>query len=142
MREGVRMRNTKAKLIYTVMPDYGGAYGWITEDDGTMTGCDEFIGLDSHPEISKNLSSLLAEWQSNFERNCNPFADGGGDFDWHSFHNRGLELSKLLKLELGDAVHLLYQKPFEDVVGRNEEIVEICEDGTLRVFYLHEGKPE
>lgn len=120
------------------MPDFGFApYAWIKRPGSTPAGvggncadCHEWSG--DHP-ISHELQQAFSAWVLEFERA--PFTDDRRlVLDWESFHRRGLDLSRQLKAELGDAVAVIYEKPHEDPARDVDERREILADGTLLVL--------
>ncbi len=127
--------NRKPKLIYTIMPDYGGAYGWIIRDGDESNGVgpnhadSEGWGGD-HP-ISAGLHEAFVQWQSLFEGATLADDETALRFDWESFHAQGIVLCQRLKAELGDAVRIVYEKPFEDPKRAQEDRREILADGSL-----------
>lgn len=111
-------------LLYTIMPDFGGAYAWSKDanDSATWVGgnCGSaFSGLEDswdgdHP-ISAALAREFAVWQRTFESMTvsieGQTTPSGG---WHAFHERGLALAKRLQSELGVAAAVRYRWPIED----------------------------
>jgi hypothetical protein len=125
--------NTKAKIIYTIMPDFGGAYGWIIRDGDETHGVGGCHACQSgwvgeHP-ISETLHQAFSEWQLIFERSS--WQDNYQSSDWDSFHATGLKLCFQLKQELGDDVRVIYEKPFEDPNREQHERLEILIDGNI-----------
>ena len=104
------------------MADFGfGPYAWL-KDAADET---DYVGINianlktgmTDLRISKQLESDFAKWIERFERDAldNP------DFPWSSFHQEGISLSYRLKKEVGDAVNVLYVKPFEDPLHQTDE---------------------
>jgi len=120
-----KMRKTH---VYTVMPDFGHAWGWANEQaeygDSAGVNCNEFLGDDLL--VSEELSHLLYEWQKAFEQSA---LSDPNSIDWEDFHWRGLALAKRLKVELGDQVTVIYEKPFEDPTMHANERYEILRTG-------------
>ncbi len=121
-------------IIYTIMPEYAGAYGWInrTKEPGLGACCadsEEWSG--DHP-ISSELHESLTSWQREYE--CAEIRD---DLDriavleWREFHQRGITLCQQLKKELGESVRLHYVKPIEDPNYFVQERSEILADGIV-----------
>jgi hypothetical protein len=52
-------------------------------------------------------------------------------WDWNAFHERGLQLSRCLKQELGNAYRVVYLKSGEDPDSQIEKRREILADGRL-----------
>lgn len=106
--------------IFTVMVDYGNApFLWLAEHpDQRGVGpniCDGTFEDEDSP-ISEGLWRKFADWAIEFERM--PFYlmenNDAIDWDWAAYHARGLQLSRWLKEEVGDAYRVVYQKPCED----------------------------
>lgn len=123
-----------AQVRYTIMPDYGDAYGWINDQGGDALGpchadCIAWAGL--HP-IPDELHHEFVKWHATFAQ-----AKGVSGFssmlalDWAAFHAQGLLLTRRLKRELGDSVRVFYQKPYEDPNVHLHERREILDDGTV-----------
>lgn len=130
------------KTIYTIMPDYGGAYGWIIRDGDETHGvgpnhADTTGWYGDHP-ISDELQRDFREWQIRFEREVAPWRQGHPlydlSFNWAWFHARGLELCRRLKQELGDVVRIVYIKASEDPDSDVEHRREILLDGSLKLL--------
>ncbi len=128
--------NTKAKTIYNIMPDFGGAYGWIIRDGDESHGvggnhaCQ--CGWVGDHSISETLHQAFAEWQLIFELDDSLLEDSHqSSFDWDSFHETGLKLCFQLKQELGDDVRIIYLKPYEDPNSEQNMRVEILLDGDV-----------
>lgn len=124
------------KTIYTIAPDYGGAYGWIIRDGDESNGWGPCIACSSgwggdHP-ISEGLHQKFADWQLLFERDVDPLATDNSDFDWLAFHARGLQLCVWLKQEIGDAARVIYEKPFEDPNSDDDNRLEVLQDGVFK----------
>lgn len=129
-------------LIYTIMPDFGLAYGWVQPPDAPpCAGVGSNIagpgGWGADLPISSELDNAFIEWQCEFESYAwHASADKAGyaNFDWTNFHARGLALTIRLKAELGDAAVVIYEKPFEDPNRNEHERTEILAGGQLRVL--------
>lgn len=125
------------KDVYTVMPDFGGAWAWIKRSGlppaagvgGNIADSIYWVGDTS---ISEALKADFSDWQSEFEsagRSMNkayPFP-----LDWDDYHRRGLELTRRLKVELGEGVCVVYEKPYEDPERDTEERREVLLNGSL-----------
>jgi len=105
------------KRYFVVYADYGGAWGWLRDDERTVR-CNEFVDdvVDArsnvwlNTNIGKSLIDELYEWQSNFERNSlyNP------NFDWEIFNKQGVKLTENLKQQIGHLFDdVVYEVPFE-----------------------------
>lgn len=122
--------------VLTVMVDYGNApFLWLLErPDGKGIGgnlCDGTSWDKSFP-MSEGLWQKLADWAIEFDQTSfyseNFNADG---WDWIAFHAHGLQLSRWLKEEVGDAYRVVYDKPSEDPNHRIDERTEILTDQAL-----------
>jgi hypothetical protein len=122
------------KIIYTIMPDYGRAYGWVIRDGDESQGVGPnsagFGGWGGDHPISDELSEAFDDWQSQFEQAA-WFDENRQPFDWPCFHAQGIALARRLKAELGDVVRIIYQKPFEDPCREIDERREVLVDGSL-----------
>lgn len=118
---------------YTIMPDYGGAYGWINREGTDALGPNhaDTSGWGGDHPISEELQESFAAWQTGFERAQNDWEAGIALLDWPRFHERGMALARRLKAELGDVARIYYEKPVEDPNQRVNERVEILADGTV-----------
>lgn len=111
----------------TIMPDYGGAWGWILRDEPdtsvtTVGGNNADVAqgfLHETIRLSPELESDFAEWQLVFNRYDGPQEE----FDWGTFHERGGELARRFRGEVGDAAVVRYAKPVEDPDFRMDEVV-------------------
>lgn len=128
--------NTPFAPLLTVMVDYGNApFLWLVDspDKGGVGGnlCDGTYWEESFP-MSEGLWRKFADWAVEFDRTAfySDNFDGSG-WDWIAFHARGLQLSRWLKEDVGDAYRVVYLKPYEDPNHRIDERTEIFADGTL-----------
>jgi hypothetical protein len=122
---------------YTIMPDFGNApYGWMKRPGQYRCGVGPNMADSSgwsgdHP-ISKELDADFSAWSLEFECNVNSTGSGDRLFDWRNFHDRGLELARRLKAELGPQIKVRYEKPIEDPGEAVETVTEILANGTLK----------
>jgi len=125
------------KDVYTVMPDFGGAWAWFKRSGlhpavgvGGNIADGHYWGTDC--PISEGLLAAFDDWQSKFEsagrrRNkAYPFP-----LDWNDYHRRGLELTRRLKAELGEDICVVYEKPYEDPDRDTDERREVLLRGGL-----------
>lgn len=128
-----REAECQSMVRYTIMPDYGGAYGWINREGTDTLGPNhaDTSGWGGDHSISDELQADFAAWQTEFERATNEWEAGIALLDWPRFHERGIALARRLKAELGDAVRIYYEKPVEDPNQRNNERVEILAGGAI-----------
>jgi hypothetical protein len=121
--------------IITIMPDFGmSPYAWERDETDEHRGVggaitDSVCGFENTPyKVSAALQREFREWAVHFERN----AGYPGNIDWPRFHEIGLALAKRLKKEIGDQARVVYERPYEDPIGRRLSPVEVLADGTLR----------
>lgn len=119
---------------YSIMPDYGGAYGWINRDGTDTLGpnhADRHSWEGDHP-IAARLHRNFAAWQMTFETaQMRLDLDLVASLDWIRFHERGIELTRQLKTELGEAARVYYVKPHEDPNMWLDRRREVLADGSL-----------
>jgi hypothetical protein len=119
--------------VITIMPDYGGYYAWLKQqDDGTtlVGGGIGNAGWGFEPGefwVSPGLEQAFADWMDIWGGNCD---DSGAD--WPAFHGRGIELAHRLKEQVGDQVRVIYHKAWEDPAHIMTERTEILPDGGLK----------
>ena len=108
--------------IYTIDPDFGRVVLW--DEEGVAYDCidntiEVEIGNDNWIEI--NIPGL-SQWHYEFEQ-ATDFASGEvePDFDWKSWHKRGIELAKQLREKLPQSCELWYDAPYEDKSGTIKE---------------------
>jgi len=121
-----------AKVRYTIMPDYGGAYGWINRDGSDTLGPNHayYSAWDGDHAITDALHEAFAAWQTEFERAPFDLDQVANSIDWRSFHERGMELARRLKAELGNAAAVFYVKPLEDPNYLWMHRVEVLDDSS------------
>lgn len=125
--------------ILTVMAEYGNApFLWRMNgpDDGGVGSnlCDGSYWDESFP-ISEGLWRELAAWAIEFDRTAvHPDDFNVDDWDWLAFHACGLQLSRWLKDEVGEAYRVVYKKPFEDPNHRLDERVEMLANGACELL--------
>jgi len=137
--------NDKAAFIpaLTVMVDYGGApFLWLAdnpEDTGVgLLLCnalprfkDEDEDDENYP-LSKELWRKFADWAIEFHHTAfYSEAFNADDWDWIAYHARGLQLSCMLKKEVGNDYHVIYWKPYEDPNHHINERIKIHANGEL-----------
>ena len=120
---------TQYPIFYTIMPDFGEAYGWINYDGTDALGGNDNEGGEHR--MSDELQAEFAAWQAEFEESAMDWWDISVLLDWRRFHERGMALTRRLKAEWGDAVRVFYEKPTEDPNQRANERVEILADGRV-----------
>lgn len=122
--------------ILTVMVDRGNApFLWCVdapEEVGVGGNICDGTGWDETCPMSEGLWRKFADWAIEFDRTSFYSEDfDASGWDWVAFHERGLQLSKWLKDEVGNAYRVVYVKPCEDPDGRLDERSEVLADGTL-----------
>jgi hypothetical protein len=118
---------------YTIMPDYGGAYGWVNCEGTEALGPNhaDTSGWGGDHPISEELQEAFSAWQTEFELAPYEWEAGIALLDWPRFHEQGTALARRLKAELGDTAQIYYEKPIEDPNQRVNERVEILADGAV-----------
>jgi len=122
--------------IFTIMPDFGGAYGWRkgnNDNAGVGSNHADTVGWYDKTGISQSLHEQFAAWQSEFE-SAGMANREFADFDWVDYHRRGILLSHLLKAELGEQAVIIYEKAFEDPCHHDAERREILTGGDIRIL--------
>jgi hypothetical protein len=95
---------SERETIY-IMADFGMVpYAW---HHGNIA--DSITGFPPEFGVSKELEAEFAEWVGNFERNYDKHG-----FDWEAFHQRGIELSRKLRKQIGHQFNIEYHKCIED----------------------------
>lgn len=126
--------------IINIMMDWG-CCAWLKdEDDGTtlvgggieLGDLEKLLGL----WVSPGLEQQFNDWGRTFSDLC---ADPASD--WWAFHERGIELSRRLKAQVGDQARVIYCKPFEDHGSVHTERTEILVDGTLKPITVRLWSP-
>lgn len=127
-----REAECQSMVRYTIMPDYGGAYGWINREGTDALGPNhaDTCGWGGDHPISDELQAEFSAWQMEFESGTRE-QKGLSIFDWPRFHEIGMALAHRLKAELGDAARIYYEKPVEDPNQRINERVEILAGGAV-----------
>lgn len=122
--------------VLTVMVDYGNApFLWhvdAPEQAGVGGNIGDGTGWDEGCPMSEGLWRKFADWAIEFDRTSfysEDFDTSG--WDWRAFHERGLQLTRWLEDEVGDAYRVVYYKPFEDPNHRMDERMEVLADGAL-----------
>lgn len=133
------------KVRYTIMPEYGGAYGWINRDGSDTLGPNhaDHAGWGGDHAITDGLHEDLAAWQAEFERAPFDLDQVANSIDWRAFHERGMDLTRRLKAELGNAAEVFYVKPLEDPNYLRMHRVEVMDDGSCieRPWVRHRARP-
>ncbi len=131
--------NIKAAFVplLTVFPEYGNApFLWIIrspEQGGVGWNlCDGLYWDDSFP-LSEGLWTKFVDWVVDYERAAlHSDEREAAVWDWTAFHLRGMQLSRWLKEEVGEAYRVAYYKPCEDPNHHVDERTEILAGGGLR----------
>lgn len=145
---------TVVRAIYTLMPDYGGAFDWVHTADPTS----DYTYLGGGPQITavwdgiqrmyETLEGELEAWQGVFERGDLLNEESAAAFDWARFHGDGLALARRVRAILGPQFRVVYEKPGEDPHCAVDERREVMPDGGLRALpsrdeiRRHRGPPD
>ena len=122
--------------VLTVMVDYGNApFLWrvdAPEEAGVGGNICDGTEWDEGGLMSEGLWRRFADWAIEFDQTSfySDDFDASG-WDWMAFHEQGMQLTRWLKEEVGDAYRVVYYKPFEDPNHRIDERTEVLADGTL-----------
>jgi hypothetical protein len=122
--------------VLTVMVDYGMApFLWLVDapDQGGIGGnvCDG-TGFDDRCPMSEGLWRKFADWVIAFDSTRFFSVDfDTTDWDWTDFHERGVQLARWLKDEVGEKYRVVYYKPCEDPNHRIDARREILANGEL-----------
>lgn len=120
----------------TVLVDYGNApFLWCVdapEEAGVGGNMCDGTGWDEGGLMSEGLWRKFADWAIEFDQTSFYLEDfDASGWDWMAFHEQGLQLTRWLEEEVGDAYRVVYHKPFEDPNHRIDERTEVLSDGTL-----------
>lgn len=131
--------------VLTVMVDYGNApFLWLV-DKAYQGGigpnwCDGTSWDKSFP-MSEGLWHKFADWATEFDQTSFYSDDfDASSWDWQAFHERGLQLARWLKEEVGETYRVIYMKPAEDPNDHQDERREILSTGELLVLPSFGGK--
>ena len=129
---------TAVRAIYTLMPEYGGAFDWVHTADPTS----DYTYLGGGPQIAEvwdevhrmyeTLEGALQRWHGDFERADLLNEESAAAFDWARFHRDGLALARRVRAMLGPQFRVVYEKPHEDPHCAVDERREVMPDGSLR----------
>lgn len=123
--------------ILTVLAEVGGPFIWIARglEDGGVGAClCDSMGWDESYPLSEGLFQKFADWAFTFDdasRDVGYTNDLSDDWDWVAFHARGLQLSRWLKEEVGDAYRVVYMKYRADPSWQVDERMEVQANGGL-----------
>ena len=114
------IENKVIKGKFTVMADYGFAWGWTTEYFKDGTECCQACSASRYTtEIDNNGGEVakldadfveeICQWQNGFEGTLyNPV------FDWEAFNKQGEKLTEKLKQQIGHLFdEVVYEVPWE-----------------------------
>lgn len=101
------------------MADCGvGEFLWRKDsDEQCLVGGNYFSMMDSadyQDLISEGLFNKMWDWAKEFMEGQPADWAEPWQIDWDKFHARGMELTRLLKEELGDTADVQYVRPSED----------------------------
>ena len=103
------------KNTICIMADFGkGPYAWLRQSDELppyvgINIANSWEGFEEEFDILKVLEEEFKQWIDNFEINCDK-----RDFDWKTFNDIGLRLSRNVKHIVGDKYNVEYHIPCED----------------------------
>lgn len=122
--------------VLTVLPERGPAYIWVVrrpDQGGVGPNMCDLMGWDDSFPMSHGLWQKFSDWAVEFDRACSDAGLGDliDDWDWLAFHARGLQLSRWLKVQVGDAYRVVYQKSGHDPNHHADERTEVLTDGSL-----------
>lgn len=127
--------------VLTVMVDYGLApFMWLKETPDEIGYVNDCIcdgrGWYEDAPISVELWKKFSPWALEFDQTMyDMHALDPDHWDWLAFHERGLELARELKEEVGDTYRVVYTKPVEDPNYKQDEDRELLTDGTVVPFH-------
>lgn len=129
----------------SIMADFGnGPYAWLRKPDENLPYvggniADAVSGFPEHFGVTQGLQKQLADWVIDFENNYDKES-----FNWKKWNQCGINLSKKLKLEVGNHYLVEYHFPCEDpnYNGCDAPVVRIrvCQKGRLRLTKAPRGK--
>jgi hypothetical protein len=131
------MSTTPFVPILTVLAEVGGPFIWIVrrpEDGGVGPCLCDSMGWDESYPLSKGLFQKFADWAVTFDdasRVVGYTNDLEDDWDWIAFHARGMQLSRWLKEEVGEAYRVVYVKYGADPNYQIDERIEFLADGNI-----------
>jgi hypothetical protein len=110
-------KTNTGRATICIMADFGnGPYAWLRNPDSAFhvgpNIADVISGFPSEYQISKELEKEFAEWVIIFENNYDK-----DDFNWPSWEDKGISLTRKLKHEVGNAFIVEYHYPYEDSVA-------------------------
>ena len=92
--------------------------------------------MDEEDPMSEDLWKKFSPWALEFNQTMyNDHILDPDRWDWATFHERGLQLTRWLKEEVGNTYRIVYCKPVEDPDFKKDEYREILADGTLIPFH-------
>ena len=122
--------------VISVLAEHGNApFLWLVDSPdqgGVGSMISDGSGWDEGSLMSEGLWRKFADWATEFDRTPFYLDDfDPGNWDWVAFHERGLQLTRWLKEEVGDAYRVVYLKPGEDPGHQLDRRREVMADGTL-----------
>lgn len=130
-RSDMPIPTNNGKPWFTLMADFGNAWGWelppmsLEEASKWETGVGSLAAAVGDPDIQKELGisdELLAgieAWQDRYEE-WDPYAQDQSKYDWDAFDKTGLELARRLKAEIGNRYNVRYHFQGSEKCGKNE----------------------
>ena len=121
--------------ILTVLPEAGGRFIWflMCPKQGGVGPClcASYLGCHESYLLSEGLYLKFCDWHLALEsalRDAGYWPDDLENWDWNAFHQRGMELCRWLKEEVGDTHRVVYHKAGEDPDRHINERTEIFAD--------------
>ena len=106
----------ETKPQFLIQLESGGIFAFhITSERMGVIGAEGFWGLEERP-LTRMLEKDILAWQRIYERACSEglFYAPDIELDWEMLHQNGLYLARRIKDQLGDEVHIFYERPTED----------------------------
>lgn len=100
-------RKTETKAVVKVMAEVGAGWLWV---DGLGSTLEEVVVMS---EEAFSLEKEFESWIEEYESAITP-AEINHFFDWRSWNDEGLKLSRRLRRLLGNECELWYMYGYED----------------------------
>ncbi len=123
--------------LLTVLAEVGEPFIWLVsrpEEGGVGPCLCDSMGWDECYPLSEGLFHKFSDWALDFDnasRDAGHTNELGDDWNWFSFHARGMQLSRWLKDEVGGSYRVVYMKYGADPNHQIDERTEILADGSL-----------
>ncbi len=108
-----------ARPRYAVMADCGvGEFLWVAYGVADGLAGRNVFSMMERPEdqdlMSEGLFQKFLDWAGEYMAGQPPDGSLPWDIDWQQFNQRGIELAKMLKDELGSSADVRYLRPDND----------------------------